>query len=160
MKFLFVSTLACLALSSLAQTDNRILFSQLMVVFSDIDKDFDYLKGDLKTKEGNISIFETNRSLEGTTDNVIISDSVHYQYLAVISDSTSEEGSQLLLNAWKEKFTDMLTGMFSPATEFKPYDDPNTNGYQFSSDHTVLLLLRHREDHLYWVNIVIRSKSK
>ena len=48
-----------------AQTDSRIFFSQLMVVFSDIGKNFEYLKGEELSKQDGVTIYETIRSLEG-----------------------------------------------------------------------------------------------
>lgn len=143
-----------------AQTDSRIFYSQLMVVISDLEKNFEYLKGEEITKQHGVSFYETIRSLEGTKDNMIVIDSATSQYQAIIIDSTSEEGAKLILNSWKNKLTDALTGMFSSATEFRSEKNADTSGYQFASEKTVILLLQHKQEHeRYWINLVIKPKS-
>ena len=143
-----------------AQTDSRIFYSQLMVVISDLEKNFEYLKGEEISKQGGVGFYETIRSLEGTKDNMIVIDSATSQYQAVIIDSTSEEGSKLILNSWRDKLAEALTGMFSPATEFRSENNRGISGYQFSSEKTIILLLRHKEDNgSYWINLVIKPKS-
>jgi len=149
-----------LCIKSSAQTESRIFFSQLMVVFSDIENNFDYLKGDLKAKDGDESYYETIRTLDGTKDNVITISSSSSAYQAMINDSTSEAGSKIILNSWNEKLDDALTGMFSQPVEFHSQKDPNTNGYQYISDKLAVLLLRHKSEdgNYYWINLVIKPK--
>jgi hypothetical protein len=142
-----------------AQTDSRIFYSQLMLVISDLEKDFEYLKGDEISKQEGITFYETIRSLEGTKDNMIVVDAATSQFQAVIIDSSSEEGSKLILDAWKDKLASALTGMFSPAVAFQS-KDVHTNGFQFLSEKIVVLLLRHKEDNgSYWINLVIKPKT-
>lgn len=150
--------LSCIRAS--AQTESRIFFSQLMVVFSDIENNFDYLKGDLKAKDGDESYYETIRTLDGTKDNVITISSTSSAYQAMISDSTSEEGAQIILNSWKEKLNEALTGIFSQPAEFHSQKDPGVSGYQYTSDKLALFLLRHQsgDGSYYWINLVIRPK--
>lgn len=143
-----------------AQTDSRIFYSQLMVVISDLEKNFEYLKGEEISKQDGVSFYETIRSLEGTKDNMIVIDSAASQYQAIIIDSTSEEGAKLILNSWKNKLAEALTGMFSSATEFRSEKNPDTSGYQFASEKTLILLLQHKQENgSYWINLVIKPKS-
>ena len=159
MKISFVFLLLFSFLTASAQTDTRIFYSQLMVVFSDIEKNFEYLKGDLRSSDDGVFVYETIRSLEGTTDNVVITDSVVYEYRAQINDSTSEEGSELIVAAWKKKLNDALSGMFSAPAEFRSDIDPATTGYQYSSEKIAVLLLRHKEKSgWYWIQLVIKPK--
>ena len=119
MKIVFVVLCSLFTCSSFAQEQyNRVLFSQLMVIFSDLENHFDYLKGDLKTKEGSVAFYETNRTLNGTKDNMIAIDSSTSQYVAIVNDSTSEENSKHILALWKEKLMNALTGMFTAPSEF------------------------------------------
>jgi len=143
-----------------AQTDSRIFFSQLMVVFSDLDKNFEFLKGELKDKEGSDSLFESNTILEGTKENTILSSSSIYAYQAMIADPVSYEGSEFVLKAWKEKLTNTLTGSFTELEKkFHSDKDVNTDGYQYSSEKITVLVLRHKsDDGSYWINLVIKSK--
>lgn len=159
MKIVFVFLCTLFTCSSFAQEEyNRVLFSQLMVIFSDLENHFDYLKGDLKTKEGSVAFYETNRTLNGTKDNMIAIDSSTSQYVAIVNDSTSEENSKHILALWKEKLMNALTGMFTAPSEFYSKKDAGTNGYQFTSDKIVLYLLRHKtENGWYWINIIIRA---
>lgn len=131
-----------------------------MVVFSDFENHFDYLKGDLKGQDGDESYYETIRTLDGTKDNVITISSSSSAYQATINDSTSEEGSKIILNSWKEKLNDALTGMFSAPAGFHSQKDANTDGYQFISDKLAVLLLRHKSEdgNYYWINLVIKPK--
>jgi len=158
-KFLIVLGILFYVKSS-AQTENRIFFSQLMVVFSDMENNFDYLKGDLKGKDGDESYFETIRTLDGTKDNVITISPSSSAYQAMISDSTSEEGSKIILNSWKEKLAEALTGIFSAAAEFHSQKNVNIDGYQFISDKLALLLLRHKSENgnYYRIDLVIKPK--
>lgn len=160
MKKLF-SILAILSfMKSSAQTESRIFFAQLMVVFSDIENNFDYLKGDLKAKDGDESYYETIRTLDGTKDNVITISSNSSAYQAMVNDSASEEASQIILNSWKEKMNEALTGMFSGPAEFRSQKDPDVTGYQYTSDKIAVLLLRHKSEdgNYYWINLVIKPK--
>ena len=160
MKSLFVFLLTFVSIAASSQTDNRIFYSQLMVVFSDLDKNFEFLRGELKDKEANDTVFESNSTLEGTRENTILASSKLYAYQAMINDSTSEAGSQYILKAWKEKLTNVLTDSFSQlGKEFHPENDKNTDGYQYSSDKIIVLLLRHKaDDGSCWINLVIRAK--
>jgi len=158
MFFLFFASL--IFLNGSAQTDSRIFYSQLMVVFSDLDKDFEFLKGESLGKEGEATLFESKLGLEGTKENSIVLSDNTYRYQAMINDSTSEEGSQLILKAWKEKLTQALTGSFPELEkEFQPASDPATNGYRYSSETITVLLLRHKaEDGSFWLDLVIQKK--
>jgi len=160
MKSVFLALLISISINASSQTDNRIFYSQLMVVFSDLDKNFEFLKGELKDKEGNDSLFVSNSTLEGTKENTIFSSSNAYAYQAMISDSVSEAGSQYILKAWKEKLTAVLTGSFSQLEkEFHSEKDQSIDGYQYSSEAAVVLLLRHKTDNgPYWINLVIKAK--
>ena len=131
MKFLF-GILLFISTAASAQTDNRIFYSQLMVVFSDLDKNFDFLKGGFSGKDKNVSFFDSNLTLEGTKENsIVVSDSI-CSYHAIITDSTSEQGSEYILKSWKEKLASALNGMFSqPEKELISEKDPD--GYQYSS---------------------------
>jgi hypothetical protein len=159
MKFLLSISLFVSAAAS-AQTDSRIFYSQLMVVFSDLDKNFEFLKGELQGKEGNDTLFETYLALEGTKENTILASPGGSAYQAVIIDSTSDEGSQLVLRAWKEKLTNALTGSFTELeTEYRLEKDKEINGYRYSSEKIIVLLLRHKTDGgWYWINLVIKNK--
>lgn len=161
MKTVFIFLLLVVTTTVSAQTDSRIFYSQLMVVFSDLDKHFEFLKGELKEQENKDSLFETGLTLEGTKDNSILVSPGVCAYQAMISDSVSEEGSQLILKAWKEKLDGALEGMFTPsAKEFVSETDPGTNGYQYSSEKILVLLLRHKaEDGSYWINLVIKQNN-
>lgn len=142
-----------------AQTDSRIFYSQLMVVISDLETNFEYLKGAEISKQNGVSFYEAIRFLEGTKDNLIVIDSASSQYQAIIVDSTSREGSQLMLDSWKDKLNSALSGMFSPATALSSSSDANTSGYQFSSKKITVLLLRHKlENGAYWINLVIKPR--
>lgn len=131
-----------------------------MVVFSDLDKDFNYLKGEPVGKEGEATVFESKLGLEGTKENSIVFSDNIFRYQAMISDSNSEEGSQLILKTWKKKLTQALTGSFPELEkEFRPATDPATNGYRYSSETITVLLLRHKaEDGSFWLDLVIRKK--
>jgi len=143
-----------------AQTDSRIFYSQLMVVFSDLDKNFEFLKGELKDKEGSDSLFESNSSLEGTKDNTILASSSMYAYQAMIADSVSFEGSEFILKAWKEKLTNTLTDSFSELEKkFHSDNDIKIDGYRYSSEKITVLVLRHKsDDGSCWINLVIKAK--
>lgn len=143
-----------------AQTDNRIFYSQMMVVFSDLDKNFEYLKGELKEKDGSDTLFESNHALEGTKDNTILASSSMYAYQAIISDSVSYDGSEFILKAWKEKLTSTLTGSFSELEKrFHSDTDLKIDGYRYSSEKITVLVLRHKsDDRWYWMNLVIKAK--
>ena len=160
MKKIFIILTIFLCIKSSAQTENRIFFAQLMVVFSDIENHFDYLKGDLKATQGDESYYETIRTLDGTKDNVITISSTSSAYQAMINDSTSGEASEIILNSWKQKMDEALTGMFSPAVEFHSQNDAGTRGYQYSSDKLNVFLLRHKSEdgNHFWINLVIRPK--
>ena len=158
-KFLAVLTIVFSTRSS-AQTESRIFFSQLMVVFSDIENNFDYLKGELKGKDGDEAYYETIRTLDGTKDNVITISPGSSAYQAIISDSTSQQGAEAILNSWKQKMNEALTGMFSQAAEFRSQKDPAVSGYQYTSDKLAVLLLCHKseERNYYWINLIIKAK--
>jgi hypothetical protein len=159
MKTVFSLLFTALCLNASAQTDSRIFYSQLMVVFSDLDKNFDFLKGEPSGKDKEVSWFDSNLTLEGTKENsIVVLDSIS-TYHAMITDSTSEEGSRFILKAWKEKLTTALTGMFSQLEkEFQSEKDPGTNGYQYSSATIKVLVLRHKEDNgSYWMELVIQK---
>ena len=160
MRLVFLMLLTISSIHLPAQTDSRIFYSQLMVVFSDLDKNFEFLKGELKDKEGTDTLFESNAVLEGTKDNTILSSVSIYAYQAMISDSVSHDGSEFILKAWKQKLTNTLTGSFSELEKkFHSDKDLNTDGYQYSSEKITLLLLRHKsDDGSYWINLVIKSK--
>lgn len=155
---LFLFTL--FVFKSFAQGEgNRVLFSQVMVIVSDLDNNFDYLKGDLKSKNGSTSFYETNRTLNGTKDNIIAIDSTSSQYVAMINDSTSDAESKRILDLWKQKLNEALTGMFSSAADFHSQKDSNIDGYLLTSDKTAIYLLRHKsEEGWYWINLVIKPK--
>ena len=160
MKIVFAFLFTMFAFSSFGQEEsNRVLFSQLMIIVSDLDNNFSYLKGDLKTKEGSVAFYETNRTLNGTKNNMIVIDSSSSQYVAIIKDSASEENSKHILTSWKEKLKDALTGMFAAPSEFYSQKVSGVNGYQFSSDHVVIYLLRHQtENGWYWINLIIKAE--
>lgn len=159
-KIVFIFLLSALYSAVSAQTDSRIFYAQLMIVFSDIDKNFEYLKGEELSKQDGFTIYETIRSLEGTKDNIIISDSTHYQYRAVINDSVSYDGAKLILASWKTKLDEILSGMFLSATKFQSEKDPGTNGYQYSSEKIVVLLLVHKEENeSYSLDLFIKLKQ-
>jgi hypothetical protein len=159
MKIVFLFLLSTSCLHAFAQTDSRIFYSQLMVVFSDLDKNFDFLKGELEGKEGETTWFETNLKLEGTKENSIVVSANSCSYHAMINDSTSEEGAQFVLKAWKEKLTNALNGTFTELEkEFRSEKDPGTNGYQYSSATILVLLLRHKAgDGSCWIDLVIKK---
>lgn len=147
MKILLAFLFTLFAFSSFAQDEgNRALFSELMVIVSDLDNNFSYLKGDLKTKEGRVAFYETNRTLNGTKDNLIVMDSSSSQYVAIITDSASEENSKHILTSWKEKLKNALTGMFAAPSEFYSQKIAGVNGYQFTSGRAVIYLLRHQTE--------------
>lgn len=160
MKWLLVFLLAIVSTKLLAQTDNRIFYSQLMVVFSDLDKNFEFLKGELKDTQGGDTLYQSNTSLEGTKENTIVTSSGLYAYQAMITDSITYEGSQFILKAWKEKLTNALSGSFDQLQEeFHSEYDNTTEGYRYTSEKITVLLLRHRsDDGSYWINLVIKSK--
>lgn len=160
MKVLLPALLSFASIAASAQTDSRIFFSQLMVVFSDLDKNFEFLKGEQKGTEASDTLFESNLALEGTKENTILCSANSYAYQAMISDSTSEEGSQLILKAWKEKLTGALGDSFhQPAAEFQPENNPGVSGYLYASEKVRILLLRHKTDEGWcWINLVIQSK--
>jgi len=160
MRLLFIILLAMTSSKLSAQTGNRIFYSQLMIVFSDLDKNFEFLKGELRDNEGGDTLFASNTTLEGTKDNNIFASSNIYAYQAMITDSTNYEGSEFILKAWKQKLTNALTGPFSELEkEFHPESDKNLDGYKYSSEKITLLILRHRSpDTSYWINLVIKAK--
>jgi len=160
MRLVLLMLLTISSINVPAQTDTRIFYSQLMVVFSDLDKNFEFLKGELKDKEGSDSLFESNSSLEGTKDNTILASSSIYAYQAIIADSVSYEGSEFILKAWKEKLTNALTGSFSELEKkFHSDNDINIDGYRYSSEKITVLVLRHKSnDGSCWINLVIKSK--
>jgi len=160
MKLLFVILLTIASINVSAQTDSRIFYSQLMVVFSDLDKNFEFLKGDLKDKEGSDTLFESHTNLEGTKDNTILASSGKYVYQAMINDSTSYEGSEFILNAWKEKLTKTLADSFFKLEKNSHSDnDKRVDGYQCSSEKITVFILRHQsDDGWYWINLVIKEK--
>jgi hypothetical protein len=160
MKLLVIFLLSAVFVSASAQTDSRIFFSQLMVVFSDLDKNFEYLKGDLKETAETDTLFESTIALEGTRDNTILRSQDVNAYQALISDSTSAEGAQFIMKAWKEKLTNVLTGSFSRLGEaYRSEDNAAITGWEFASDRVSVLLLQHKtEEGWYWINLVIRSR--
>src|SRR5215203_1126276 len=160
MKLLFIVLLAIASSTLSAQTDNRIFYSQLMVVYSDLDKNFEFLKGEMRDKEGSDTLFASNTTVEGTKDNNIFASSSVYAYQAMIIDSTTYEGSEFILKAWKQKLTNALTGYFSQlAKDFHSENDKNIDGYEYSSEKITLLILRHKSnDGSYWINLVIKAK--
>jgi len=160
MKLLSVFLLAIGTVKLSAQTDSRIFYSQLQVVFSDLDKNFEFLKGELKERDGIDTLFESNTTLEGTKDNSILASPDIYAYQALITDSTSFEGSQFVLKAWKQKLTTALTGTFSEVEkEFHSEKDKNIDGYRYSSEKIEVLILRHTSgDGSYWINLVIKAR--
>jgi len=159
MKRLFIALLTVFCLKASAQTDSRIFYSQLMVVFSDLDKNFEFLKGEQSGSDNDVRFFDSNLALEGTKENSIVVSDSGCSYHAIITDSTSDQGSEYILKAWKEKLADALTGMFTqPAKQFQSEKDPGTNGYQYSSPTINVLLLRHKEDNgSYWIELIIQK---
>jgi hypothetical protein len=159
MKPALLTLMILASILGLAQRSNQIFYAQLMTVFSDAEKNFDFLKGELKYAEDKDSVFATNMTLEGTKENSILLSSGLSTYQALINDSTSEEGAQYILNSWKEKLTNVLTGGFNDLEkDFVSQKDSGTNGYQYSSDKISLYLLRHKEGNSYWNDLVIRRK--
>lgn len=159
MKPLFVLLLVIVSVKVAAQTDSRIFYSQLMVVFSDLDKNFEFLRGDLKDIDGLDSLYESNTHLEGTKENSIFVSSDLHAYQAMINEAISKDGSQLLLKAWKEKLTNALSDSFSELEKEYHSKDAITDGYQYSSEKIIILLLRHKaNDDTYWTNLVIKAK--
>lgn len=160
MKKIFIALSLFFFIKSSAQTESRIFFSQLMVVFSDMENHFDYLKGEFKGKDGDESYYETIRTLDGTRDNVITVSSSSSAYQAMISDSTSEAGSTIILSSWKQKLDEALTGLFSSPAEFHFQKDSGADGYQYILDRSTVLLLRHKSEdsNYYWINLVIKPK--
>jgi hypothetical protein len=158
---LFVMMLSLFTAKSVAQTNNRIFYSQLMVVFSDLDKNFEFLKADLRDSSGTDAVYGTNMRLEGTKENFIVFSSNTATYQAMIDDSTSEEGSKLIMEAWKNKLNEVLAG--TSFTELaKDYQSPllpDTNGYRYLSDRISVLLLKHKsESGSYWINLVVKNR--
>lgn len=160
MRSVFISFILLISIGASAQTADRIFYSQLMVVFSDLDQNFEFLKGVLKNKEGSDTLFESNNTLEGTKENTVLVSPGLYAYQAMISDSTSEEGSQFILKAWKGKLTVALMGTFSELEkEYYSEKDKSIDGYIYSSEKIMVLLLRHKsDDKSYWINLVIKAK--
>lgn len=160
MKAAFLFLFSVFALASFSQGErNRVLFSQIMIIVSDLENHFDYLKGNLKSKEGTTAFYETNRTLNGTKDNLIVIDSNALQYVAIINDSTSEENSKHILDLWKQKLNEALNGMFSEATGFHSQKESNTSGYLLTSGKAAVYLLRHQsKEGWYWLNLVIKLK--
>lgn len=160
MKPLFILILTIVSIKVSAQTDSRIFYSQLMVVFSDLDKNFEFLKGELQDANGADTLYESNNHLEGTKENSILVSPNLYAYQAMITDSISKEGSQYVLKAWKDKLTNALTGSFKELEkEFHSEKNPTIDGYQYSSEKISVLLLRHKaSDDTYWINLVIKAK--
>ena len=160
MRLLLLILLTISSINLPAQTDSRIFYSQLMVVFSDLDKNFEFLKGELKEKDGSDTLFESKSTLEGTKENTILASSSMYAYQAIISDSISYEGSEFILKAWKEKLTTALNGSFPELEKkFHPNNDLQIDGYRYASEKITVLVLRHKShDGSYWINLVIKSK--
>jgi hypothetical protein len=159
MKLLFVIFLAIATVKLSAQTDSRIFYSQLQVVFSDLDKNFEFLKGELKDRAGSDTLYASNTTLEGTKDNNILASPDIHAYQAMIMDSTSFEGSQFVLKAWKQKLNNALTGAFSEVDKEFHSEDKNIDGYRYASEKIEVLLLRHKSgDSSYWINLVIKAK--
>jgi len=158
MRLMFILLFSISLIKLSAQTDSRVFYSQLMVVFSDLDKNFEYLKGELKDVEGTDTLYESNNYLEGTKENTILVSINLNAYQAIITDSISFEGSQFPLKAWKEKLTNALTGSFTQLDKpFHSEKDTGIDGYEYSSEKISVLLLRHKADNgSCWINLVIK----
>ena len=129
-------------------------------VFNDLEKNFEYLKGDVKEIDGKDTLYQSNKPIEGTKDNSIFVSSGLQAYQAIITDSTSEEGSQFILKAWRTKLADALIPTLAHAEkEYHSEGDKTIDGYQYPSDKIEVLLLRHKAgDNSYWINLVIKAK--
>jgi len=160
MKPLFILLLTIVSIRLSAQTGERIFYSQLMVIFSDLDKNFEFLKGDLKDADGTDTLYSSNTTVEGTKENTILISSNLYAYQAMISDSTTLKGSQFILKTWREKLTNALTGSFPELEkEFHSEHNKDIDGYMYSTERITVLLLRHKLDKAsYWINLVIKAK--
>lgn len=155
---LIVALLASVAAP--AQVSDRIFFSQLMVVFSDMDNHFDYLKGELLDTRDGDSLFSSKSALEGTVDNSIFISGGGNAYQAMINDSTSREGAQLVMNAWKQKLEEVLDTSFRrPPEVYQSTAEPGAEGFEYISDKIRVMLIRHQhEEGWYWINLVITPK--
>lgn len=160
MKLLFILLLTIVSTRLSAQTGDRIFYSQLMVVFSDLGKNFEFLKGELKDANGRDTLYTSNTTLEGTKDNTILVSSDLFAYQAMISDSGSYEGSKFILKAWREKLNNALTGSLSqPEKEFHSEHNKDIDGYMYSSEKITVLLLLHKLDEAScWINLVIKAQ--
>jgi hypothetical protein len=159
MKTFFLLLLVSSSSVVCAQTDNRIFFSQLMVVFSDLDKNFEFLKGEMKGREGNMAYYEAGITLEGTRENtIIVSSDTSFIFQAIVNDSTSEEGARLILGAWKTKLISVLEGSSFTQPTALPAGKDAASGYQFASDKISTLLRLHKEAGWYWIDLIIKLK--
>lgn len=160
MKEIFGFFMLLASLCASAQRDHQVFSSQLMVIVSDLEKKFEFLKGELIEAEENDSLFATGLRLEGTKENSILYSSNRYTYQAIINDAGSKEGSELILKAWKDKLTAILKDSFKElGEEYHSEKDPGINGYRYTSETVTILLLQHKtEDGSYWINLVIKAK--
>lgn len=159
MKTIFIFLALLVSSFASAQRDDQVLYAQLMVVFSDFEKNFEFLKGELIEAEEKDSIFTSTLRLEGTKENNIVFSSGGYTYQAMINGETSEEGTQLVLAAWKEKLSRVLKDSFPQLeTLYRSQSGTNTSGYSYSSEKITVLLLQHKAaDDSFWINLVIKA---
>ena len=104
------------------------------------------------------SIFYTSVSLDGTSNNELLTTTGEYIYMADVADSLDELTGKKIVNEWRDKINSVLGNGFA-VEEVKSADgNPSKYGWDFTKGNVTInigLFPHKRNSNLNWIGLAV-----
>jgi len=104
------------------------------------------------------SIFYTNSSLDGTTNNELLISPSESIYMADVADSLNESDGKIMVNEWRDKINFLLGSGFIIEDVKTIEDHPSTYGWNFTKGNLTInigLFPHKKNSSLNWIGLAV-----